>query len=181
MTSKISTQKKWNSSTYIMLIFIGIVGILGFQSCANETESSESDDESENTLAGTTFKHEGNLTFYIGDSTTVEIEIEIADTEGSINQGMMNRTSMRFDRGMLFIFDNSETRSFWMKNTIVSLDIIYVSEELEIVSIKPNTTPYSETSISSDGKVAKYVVEVNAGFAAKYGIKVGNKISYSRL
>ena len=82
---------------------------------------------------------------------------------------------------MLFDYDDEDIHSFWMKNTIIPLDIIYVDAEFNIVAVKDHTTPYSTASVPSDGKAAKYVVEVNAGFAAKYGLTVGDKMSFERL
>lgn len=175
MTSKASNQKKWIQGA-IYLLLVGFVWTLN--SCASEESSSE---PIETIIPGTTFEHEGNLIFQYGDSATTEIKIEIAETEGAITQGLMHRKSMAFDKGMLFIFPNSETRSFWMKNTIIPLDIIYINEAKEIVSIRDHTTPYSTTSIPSDDKEAKYVVEVNAGFAGKFGLKEGDKMDFSRL
>ena len=155
------------------------LGLLSFESCANETESATQ--TTSEIIAGTTFEHEGNLTFHHGDSAKTDIKIEIAETEGAITQGLMHRKSMDFDKGMLFIFPDSDTRSFWMKNTIIPLDIIFVSETMEIVAIKDHTTPYSTASVPSDDKQAKYVIEVNAGFTGNVGIKVGDTVSFERL
>lgn len=167
--------------TFKKVLLLGILGIflLGMQSCAGEPESTEG--TAMEVIPGTTFQHEGNLTFYYGDSLKTEIQIEIAETEGAITQGLMHRRSMDFDGGMLFIFSDNVIRSFWMKNTIIPLDIIYVSEDMKIVSIKDHTTPYSTDPVPSDGKIAKYVIEVNSGFAGKYGLKEGDMISFERL
>ena len=81
------------------------------------------------------------------------------------------------NQGMLFIFDDSSPRYFWMKNTYISLDIIYIDENFRIVSIQKTALPRSEESLPSE-KPAKYVVEVNAGFTDKYKINKGDKISF---
>ena len=162
-----------------VLIAFGIL-ILGMFSCVSKAPSSEKTTQEE-VNSEITFEQEGNLTFTREDSVITDIAIEIAETEAAITQGLMYRKSMSFDKGMLFIFPNSETRSFWMKNTSIPLDIIYVNSNMEIVSIKSHTTPFSTDSVPSDGKVAQYVVEVNAGFAGKYGIREGDKISFERL
>lgn len=160
-------------STILITSLFGIIG------CTNEPEPTTQ--TTTEAIAGTTFQHEGNLTFHHGDSATTDIEIEIAETEGAITQGLMHRKSMDFNKGMLFIFPDSDTRSFWMKNTIIPLDIIFVSEEMTIVAIKDHTTPYSTESVPSDGKQAKYVIEVNAGFTGNIGIKVGDTVTFNRL
>ena len=81
-------------------------------------------------------------------------------------------------KGMFFIFPNEEPQSFWMRNTYISLDILYVDEQGEIVSIASNTPVQSLDPIPS-GKPAKYVVEVNAGYCARHGIEVGDQIEWN--
>jgi uncharacterized membrane protein (UPF0127 family) len=178
----IRNKKQQRFSRYTAsLLLSGILGIglFGVVSCANEAENTTQ--MTTEVIAGTTFQHEGNLTFYYGDSSETNIKIEIAETEGAITQGLMYRKSMDFDKGMLFIFPDSDTRSFWMKNTIIPLDIIFVGEDMKIVAVKDHTTPYSTDSVPSDNKQAKYVIEVNAGFAGKFGINVGDSVSVGRL
>ncbi|MFZ1081786.1 MAG: DUF192 domain-containing protein [Candidatus Kryptoniota bacterium] len=130
---------------------------------------------------GPVFKDEGQLVFMRHNTnTTIKlIQIEIADNEAERTQGLMWRKSMAEDEGMLFIFDEQEPLTFWMKNTYISLDMVFAGKSGNIVSIYPEATPLSEASISS-GAPAKYVVEVNADFCAKYGINVGDKIEFER-
>jgi len=121
------------------------------------------------------FVKEGELDFLKPDgSKIVHINIEVADDESQRMQGLMNRSFMSNDQGMLFIFDVEEPQGFWMKNTI-----IYVNAKKEIVSIAEDTQPFSEQSLPSKGP-AIYVVEVNGGFCAQYGITAGYKIDFSR-
>jgi len=128
---------------------------------------------------GPQFIKEGELQFLLAekDSVIQEIDIEIADTPDTRTQGLMWRKSMEDDQGMLFIMEDNEPQSFWMLNTYISLDIIYVNENKEIVSIRANTTPQSTDSVPS-GAPAKYVVEVNAGYAAEHGLEVGDRIDW---
>ncbi|MBX2871818.1 MAG: DUF192 domain-containing protein [Saprospiraceae bacterium] len=128
---------------------------------------------------GPQFIKEGELQFLLAerDSIVEEIDIEIADTPDTRTQGLMWRRSMEDNQGMLFIMEENEPQSFWMLNTYISLDIIYVNEHKEIVSIQANTTPQSTQSVPS-GAAAKYVVEVNAGFAAEHGLEVGDRIDW---
>lgn len=126
------------------------------------------------------FTKEGELDFLKPDGTKlVHINIEIADDDSQRQQGLMNRSFMNNDQGMLFIFDKEERQAFWMRNTILPLDIIYVNAKNEIVSIVENAEPFSERSLPSKGP-AIYVVEVNAGFCVQYGITAGYKIAFSR-
>jgi uncharacterized protein len=127
---------------------------------------------------GPAFVREGALTFLNKNKDTLTaIDIEIADDEASRMQGLMYRSSMEDKQGMLFIFDKQEPQSFWMKNTKIPLDIIYIDENKKIVSISENTIPFSEEPIPS-GSAAKFVVEVNAGFCGKNKIDTGNYIHF---
>ena len=126
------------------------------------------------------FKKEGELNFLDGktDKLISKIDIEVAQTPDEEQQGLMFRRSMADSLGMLFVFDLEEQQSFWMKNTYIALDIIYVGANKQIVSIAPNCKPLSEESIPSEGN-AKYVVEVNGGYAAQKGLKKGDKIDFT--
>lgn len=126
------------------------------------------------------FTKEGELEFLHGEDVITKIDIEIADDDYQTQRGLMYRRSMKEDRGMLFIFEDVQERSFWMKNTYISLDIIYIAADKTIVSIAEGTQTRSEESIPSNYP-AKYVVEVNAGFAAQYQLKPGDKISFKRV
>lgn len=112
--------------------------------------------------------------------TLKTLEIEIVDEEYGITRGLMFRKQMEENRGMLFIFPDVDMRSFWMRNTIIPLDIIFVGEDHRIVTIQRNTKPYSETSIPSSAP-AKYVLEVNAGFTERYGLQLGDKLDWTPL
>ncbi|MBK8552795.1 MAG: DUF192 domain-containing protein [Ignavibacteria bacterium] len=90
---------------------------------------------------------------------------------------MMYRRSMDDNKGMLFIFETEEPQSFWMKNTVIPLDIMFVNSKKEIIKIHKNTIPFSEKSLPSE-KPATYVVEVRGGFADEYGIKEGDGINF---
>lgn len=127
------------------------------------------------------FTHEGHLWFIspAGD-TLKKIELEIADNDFETQRGLMDRRSMGENRGMIFVFPNMEQRSFWMKNTFIPLDILFVKDNMEIESIQENTVPHSKQSVPSVGP-AQYVVEVNAGFCQSYGITAGTKVVFERL
>lgn len=131
---------------------------------------------------GPQFKKEGVLYFLskVNNDTLRQIDIELAANDEERAQGLMDRKSMTDTQGMLFIFPHAEEQSFWMKNTYISLDIIYIDEKKEIVSVQKYTTPLSEESLPSFKK-AQYVLEVNAGFCDKYHIAYGDKITYKEI
>ncbi|QQS35612.1 MAG: DUF192 domain-containing protein [Ignavibacteriales bacterium] len=125
-----------------------------------------------------TFTKEGELVFTdsLGNTKT-KIEMEYAADEYETQLGLMNRKEMKENQGMLFIFPDESPRSFWMRNTLISLDMLFVNSNKEIVTIHKSTKVLSDQSYPSS-KPAKYVVEVVGGFCDKYGIKEGDKISW---
>jgi uncharacterized membrane protein (UPF0127 family) len=114
------------------------------------------------------------------NKSIVTIDIEIADDDSKREIGMMGRPAMDEHEGMLFVFEQEYMASFWMKNTILPLDIIFINKLGEIVTICKNTTPFSEQSYSATS-MALFVLEVNAGFTDRYGIKEGARISWKRM
>ncbi len=151
-----------------------MVFLLVLASCKTDTKTEIKTD----TIA---FTKEGNLSIWKmqSDSTKVDLDIEIAETEYETQTGLMYRPSMEKGRGMLFIFPNVSVRSFYMKNTEFPLDIIYIDENQKIVSFQKHAKAYDETSLPSNFP-AKYVLEVNAGLSDQWGLKVGDSISFSR-
>lgn len=131
-------------------------------------------------LSSQVWREDGMLDFVAPDgSTRSTVRVEIAENEVSRTQGLMGRQTMAEDQGMLFIFPTEEYRSFWMANTPLPLDIIYVNAAREVVTIQRNTVPYSEESVPST-RPATYVVEVNAGYADRHGIAEGDRVQWSR-
>lgn len=111
-----------------------------------------------------------------GDTLST-VEVAVADEDSERNQGLMDIRDLPQSKGMLFIFEENQPRSFWMANTPLPLDIIFVNADKEIVRIHHNTQPFSEKSFSS-GQPAKYVIETNAGYAVSKDIQEGMKVSF---
>jgi len=114
-----------------------------------------------------------SLVVFSGD-TEHRFEVEIAATDRQRSMGLMFREEMPADHGMLFLFEGEGQRYFWMKNTPLTLDIIYIGATGKIVSIAADTEPFSLDTIPSNGP-AKYVLEVNAGIAKELGIAAGDR------
>ncbi|HYC57245.1 MAG TPA: DUF192 domain-containing protein [Candidatus Binatia bacterium] len=106
----------------------------------------------------------------------VAVRVELALTREAQAKGLMWRKEMAEDAGMLFVFDEDEQRSFWMRNTPLPLDIIYIRGDGFIDSIAAGTRPYSEESIPSKGP-ARFVLEVNAGWSKRHGVRPGDKVT----
>lgn len=115
----------------------------------------------------------------INSSEDILNSVEIARSVDEIERGLMYRNELCYKCGMLFVFPVSRQQSFWMKNTKISLDIIFIDENGIILNIAKNTTPFSTESIFSVGS-AKYVLEVNAGFSEKNNLKKGDKIDVDK-
>lgn len=120
---------------------------------------------------------EGEVAFLRGGQVLRKIDVEIAENDAERAKGLMFRPYLSDSVGMLFVFEYATPQSFWMKNTMISLDIIYVDSGKKIVSIQKNAKPYSEESLPSYGE-AQYVVEVIGGYCDKYGVKVGDTIAF---
>lgn len=109
-----------------------------------------------------------------------KLKVEVADSFTKWQQGLMFRTTLEKDSGMLFIFPNEDELEFWMKDTYISLDIIFLDAELKIVTIHENTTPNQTEERYPASKPAQYVLETNAGWARSNGIKVGDQLTITR-
>lgn len=105
-------------------------------------------------------------------------KVELADSAAAQARGLMFRTQLGDNEGMLFPSAVPEPRSFWMKNTPLSLDIIFVGPDGRITNIAADTVPYSLDSVSSSG-LAIAVLELRAGRSAQLGIEAGDKVIYT--
>ena len=128
------------------------------------------------------FKKDGELQLKKSSSNALlaALDIEIADTDYATQTGLMYRTSMPNNQGMLFIFPDTAYRSFYMKNTAIPLDIIFISEDQTVINIHNNAKPMDESTLASD-QPAKYVLEVNAGLCDQWGLTKGDHIVYQRM
>jgi uncharacterized protein len=165
---------------FIIVAIIMVLAFLLFSIYSPKRDGQAGKKSSSYSNSGPSFRKDGHLDIsLISSATPILLDIEIADNEEARMQGLMYRQSLPENAGMLFIFTNEEPRSFWMKNTLVSLDIIYINSGKEIVSIQKYTEPQSTYAIPSE-KPAMYVLEVNAGFTDKYGINPGDKVEFSK-
>ena len=105
------------------------------------------------------------------------VRVEIAHTDKERARGLMFRRDLPADRGMIFIFDETSEHSFWMHNTLISLDMIYLGEDRAVVGVVERATPRDD-SPRSVGKPSRYVVEVSGGEAAAHGVGPGTRASF---
>ena len=101
--------------------------------------------------------------------------VEIADSSMEWEYGLMCRRALAPDRGMLFVFDRSEPQAFWMRNTLIALDIVYLDARGRVVSISRNARPLDETPLPSGG-ASQYVLEIASGRATQIGLQIGDRV-----
>lgn len=104
--------------------------------------------------------------------------VEVARTPEEQAMGLMYRNALAPDRGMIFPFDPPRPASFWMRNTLIPLDMIFVRADGVIANIAANTVPLSEQPVTSDGPVAA-VLEIPGGRSAELGIRPGDRVIWS--
>jgi uncharacterized membrane protein (UPF0127 family) len=110
------------------------------------------------------------------DQGDVRFQIEVADTPEERSRGLMFRERMPENQGMLFVFQQNLPVGFWMQNTILPLDLLFVSDKGEVRAILPGV-PFSTDTISP-GVPVRFVLELNAGTAERQGIAVGDRLSH---
>ena len=116
------------------------------------------------------------LTVVSGDQRHA-LRVEVARTPQEQARGLMFRTAMGPNEGMLFPYEQPRILSFWMKNTVLSLDIVFIGPDRRVINIAANTVPYSEESVLSDAP-AIAALELNAGRAAELGILPGAQVEW---
>ncbi|HTE49427.1 MAG TPA: DUF192 domain-containing protein [Kofleriaceae bacterium] len=109
------------------------------------------------------------------------VAVEVARTRRQIQLGLMYRTHMPPDAGMLFLFARPGVQRFWMKNTLIPLDMIFVTSEMVVGGVVANAEPKTLTSRTVPGVESQYVVEVNAGWAVAHGVAAGVPVDFVRV
>ncbi len=118
------------------------------------------------------------LTIITTEKKRHDFTVEVALTPAQQQRGLMNRTEMAKDAGMLFFFGEEAERSFWMKNTLIPLDMIFIGNDGTIIKVHDSAIPNDLTSVKSDGP-ASAVLELNGGVAKTLGIKPGDKVHHA--
>lgn len=108
------------------------------------------------------------------------VKVEVARTSDELMRGLMYRRELAADSGMLFVFTGEDIRRFWMRNTYVPLDMVFLDARRVVVGIEANAVPLDETSRGPDAP-AQYVVEVRAGAAKQHGLDVGARAEFRNL
>ncbi|MBI4518391.1 MAG: DUF192 domain-containing protein [Deltaproteobacteria bacterium] len=107
----------------------------------------------------------------------VRVRVEVVNTPLARAQGLMYRRELAADAGMLFVFPHAGVQHFWMKNTLIALDMLFIDDSRRVVGIVANARPLSTRSVGPEVP-CRYVLEVNGGFAAQHHIEVGATIEF---
>jgi uncharacterized membrane protein (UPF0127 family) len=107
---------------------------------------------------------------------TLSVKVEVARTDAERQRGLMERTQLGADQGMLFVFAETGRHAFWMKNTLIPLDMLFIDELGRITGTVENAEPQSLTS--REGGPSRYVLEVNGGTCAAWGVKPGDRVRF---
>ena len=113
-------------------------------------------------------------------SGEVPVMVEVVSTPAQQAIGLMYRKELGAMAGMLFVFDTTVEHPFWMKNTVLPLDMIYLGEDRKVVGIVKDAVPFTTTA-RTVGAPSRYVLEVNAGFSTKHGVKSGDLVSFENI
>jgi uncharacterized protein len=105
------------------------------------------------------------------------VRVEVARTDPEREKGLMFRTELPRDRGMLFVFEDLAEHTFWMRNTLIPLDMIFIAEDRSVVGIVANAQPRTDTA-RTVRKPSRYVVEVSGGEAAAHGVAPGTRATF---
>lgn len=111
----------------------------------------------------------------VADSGKHRFDVEVADTPEEMQQGLMNRPALADDAGMIFLFDSPRVVSFWMKDTLIPLDMIFIDAAGTIAHLHPRAVPNDTTSVSSQEEVVA-VLEIAGGRAEALGIEIGDRV-----
>ncbi|MEM5793433.1 MAG: DUF192 domain-containing protein [Candidatus Aenigmatarchaeota archaeon] len=134
-------------------------------------------------ISGCIERREGEKIYILTKMGKVKVMVETAKTPKEHERGLMFRENLEENSGMLFIFPREERKSFWMKNTLIPLDMIFIYSNGTINEIKQNVQPCKEDPCPTypSKHPSKYVLEVNGGFCERKGIKVGDFVDFSNL
>ena len=116
-----------------------------------------------------------SVSIKLNSNESLEFSVLIAESNKDRRQGLMHIEFMEENQGMLFVFNPPRRVSMWMRNTPMSLDILFIDRNGKVINMEENTTPYSTKALSSGGTI-RWVLEINGGLAKKMGIKTGDLV-----
>lgn len=115
-----------------------------------------------------------------GASGPVVVAAEVVKSPGRVQKGLMFRKHLPADGGMLFVMPDEDDHHFWMHNTYIPLDILFITGDRKVAGILENMKPHDDTS-RGVGKPSRYVLEVNAGWAKAHGVAAGTAVRFEGI
>src|SRR3989344_5755639 len=164
---------------FLLLVLSIVIIIFAFYYYSYYSSETKNDLQTENSQQAVSLKPK----VIINDN---EIFVDLAKTAEELSKGLSGREKLNDDEGMLFLFGSKSYQTFWMKDMLIPIDIIWISDDM-IVDISKNVpqpvpgTAQYQLQIYSPTKPVNYVLEVNAGFSDKYGIKIGDTVDISNI
>jgi uncharacterized membrane protein (UPF0127 family) len=131
-------------------------------------------------LSATACQAQPKVTVLTHDRRELTFKVEIADTPSKRELGLQYRKQLAADRGMLFVFPYEKEQSFWMKNTPIALDLIFINKEQKIVGIIEEAVPFS-LEPRSVRVPSRFVLEINGGLSRRYGIQNGDSVRFEGI
>ncbi len=160
--------------------FLGLFFLIAWMISCNSTESPKNTttaQKSTKSVETSTLLFNTDIEFFSSNGSKVAVKAALAIKPEERNAGLMGIEALPADKGMLFVFEAEQNLSFWMANTPLSLDIIFVDSNYKIVRIHHNTEPFTTKPYES-GKNAKYVIEVVGGFCVEHDIVEGSEVGF---
>jgi uncharacterized membrane protein (UPF0127 family) len=117
------------------------------------------------------------VTIATQEGREITFVVEVADTPAKRELGLQYRRDLPLDRGMIFLFPHEADQTFWMKNTPIPLDMIFIDSQRQIVGVAEEAVPFS-LDARSVGRASRFVLEINGGLSKRYGIKPGNSVRF---
>jgi uncharacterized membrane protein (UPF0127 family) len=131
-------------------------------------------------LTMTACQAQPEVTIATKEGREITFAVEIADTPAKREQGLQYRRELPADRGMIFLFAHEADQTFWMKNTPIPLDMIFINSEHRIVGIAEQAVPFS-LDPRSVGRASRFVLEINGGLSKRHGIKTGDSVRFQGI
>jgi uncharacterized protein len=122
----------------------------------------------------------GPKVFVQSQTGEVEVKVEVVATEAKIQKGLMFREHLPLDAGMLFMMGEEREHPFWMRNTLIPLDMLFIGKDLKVAGIVENAEPLTE-SLRTIGKPSFYVLEVNGGWAKQNHVTAGAQVRFENV
>ena len=163
----------------ILLAFTGILSSCGSPDPGPGADNPDPSSEVSQDHVDIPFRKDGTLTLSRDGGVYQTLDIEIAETDSTRNRGLMQRDGLPDDSGMLFIFEQESEQGFWMANTRIALDLIFIREDGTIQSMAKYIQPMRTETVPSNGP-AMYVLEVEAGYSDSIGIIEGDVMAFER-